>query len=61
MVTAGCLAAYALTRISPGEGSNGLFRVLFFGGFAFMNYQLLQAHHQRFIQNGPDEGDWWKR
>ena len=61
MVTAGCLAAYALAKLSPKDGGNGLFRVLFFGQFAFLNYQLLKAHHQKFVQHGADDADWWKR
>lgn len=61
MVTAGVLAAYAGTRMAESGDQNGLFMVLFFGSFAFLNYQLLQAYHQRIDEFGSDDADWWKR
>lgn len=61
MVTAGIMAAYALSRMSQSQDGNGLFTVVFFGSFAFLNYQLLQAYHQQYSQRGYDDQDWWKR
>lgn len=61
LVTAGAVAAYAATRMGSGGDTGGLMRVMFFGSFALMNYQALQAHHDHFIANGPDDADWWKR
>lgn len=61
LVTAGGMAAYMASRMNPSAGLRGLFPVLFFGVFALQNYQELQAHHRHYVENGPDDADWWKR
>jgi membrane-associated protease RseP (regulator of RpoE activity) len=61
MLTAGIIAAYFATRMSQSGDQSGLFRVIFFGYFAFINYQLLQAYHQKYEEYGADDADWWKR
>ena len=61
VVTAGGVAAYAASRMGSGGDTGGLMRVMFFGSFALMNYQALQAHHDHYLANGPDDADWWKR
>ena len=56
LLTSGILAAYIMSW--PGEPR--LFLIIFFGSFAVMNYQSLQAIHQsRIFQSGDD--DWWRR
>jgi hypothetical protein len=62
MVTAGVLALYTLSRASGDDWRDTIFPVLFFGSFAFANFQILQAYHQRHLMYGPDEdADWWAR
>ena len=60
MLVAGCLAASILVR-SGGERENGLFMGLFFGYFAFVNYQMLQNYQRLYVEHGPDDADWWRR
>lgn len=62
MITAGAIAVYLASRLEGiGELSGNLFPVIFFGYFGLINYQALQVHHQHFVENGPDDADWWKR
>jgi stage IV sporulation protein FB len=62
MITAGGIAAFLATRMEGlGEMKGNLFPVIFFGYFALINYQMLQVHHQHYVENGPDDADWWKR
>lgn len=62
MITAGAIAVYLASRLEGlGEMSGNMFPVIFFGYFGLINYQALQAHHQHFVENGPDDADWWKR
>ena len=62
MITAGAIAAYLASRLEGlGDVSGDIFPVVFFGYFGLINYQALQAHHQHFVENGPDDADWWKR
>ncbi len=62
MVTAGVIAAFVLIRSSQSDDpQGGLFMVFFFGGFAFLNYQMLQAYHQGYVSPERDDSDWWKR
>lgn len=62
MVTAGIITAYLASRIEGmGDGMTGFFPVIFFGYFALLNYRAVQAYHQHYVQNGPDDADWWKR
>lgn len=62
MASAGLLAFYVLSRIKGQEGEGGYLTVLFFAWFALMNYQMLQIHHQRYLEYGDDdESDWWRR
>ena len=60
MITAGLAAAYVASRMTA-ENSSGLMMVVFFGSFALMNFQALQAHHDHYMAHGPDDADWWKR
>lgn len=61
MVTAGLLAFYLVAQMK-GEAGGRWFTVIFFGFFAFVNYQVLQAYHQRRLMYGPDQdADWWTR
>ncbi len=62
MACAGLLAFYVLSQIKGQEGEGGYLTVLFFAWFALMNYQMLQIHHQRYLDHGyDDEADWWRR
>ena len=62
MITAGAIAVYLASRLEGlGEMSGNMFPVIFFGYFGLINYQALQAHHQHYVENGPDDADWWKR
>lgn len=62
MACGGLLAFYALSRMDFSEGQGDYFRVLFFGFFAVVNYQMLQVHHRRYLDSGyDDDADWWKR
>ncbi len=62
MATAGLLAFYVLGRLGRSMNGDGLLLALFFGGFALVNYQMLQAYHYRYQEHGyDDEADWWKR
>jgi stage IV sporulation protein FB len=63
MLTAGGLAVYTLVQMqSEDDPGNKLFRVIFFGFFAFTNYQVLEAYQKRYMTYGPDEDpDWWTR
>lgn len=63
LVTSGILAALAATRISSESAlfqADPRFLAVFFAILAFMNYQLLQAFHQRFHGYGSNGPDWWK-
>ena len=42
-------------------GSNDLFRALFFGYFAMINYQMLQSLHQAHSMGLYQEDEWWRR
>ncbi len=62
MVTAGILAAFALNRMTSSEdGQSAFYLVIFFGLFAFINFQHLQSYHRKYIESGPDDADWWRR
>jgi Zn-dependent protease len=62
MITAALLAFYLLYKRQGDLSGLGLLQILFFASFAFVNYQILQAYHQRFLARGPDEDpDWWTR
>ena len=62
MITAGAIAVFLASRLEGlGEMRGNLFPVIFFGYFGLINYQALQAHHQHYVENGPDDADWWKR
>ncbi len=57
LVLAGSLGAWRLSV-------NDLYRGLFCGYLAFLNYQMLQALHQSYRSSydvGEDDADWWKR
>jgi len=60
MITAGAIAAYLASKMGNGD-TGSLINVIFFGSFALLNYQALQAHHDHYMANGPDDADWWKR
>ncbi len=55
LLTAGLLAMWGFQR-------RDMFLGLFFGYFALMNYQVLQAYHQHAKYGAvEDDADWWKR
>jgi stage IV sporulation protein FB len=56
LLFAGGLAIMALT-----QGSNNLFRALFLGYFAMINFQMLQSLHQAHSMGLYQEDEWWKR
>jgi Zn-dependent protease len=55
LVTAGVLALLSLTMLRE------MFMTLFFGLFAVMNYQQLQAQYERSKYGLDDNDDWWRR
>ena len=62
MLAAGIITAFLASRIQGlGAGQAAFFPVVFFGYFAFLNYQQVQAYHQHYVENGEDNADWWKR
>lgn len=62
MITSALLAFYILYKMQGDVQGTGLLQVLFFASFAFVNFQILQAYHQRYLARGPDEDpDWWTR
>lgn len=61
MACAGLIAFYVLGKLKNTEDSSGYLLVFFFGGFAFLNFQMLQALHDRHLAFGDDESDWWRR
>ena len=56
LLVAGGLAIMALA-----QGSGNLFRALFLGYFAMINFQMLQSLHQAHSMGLYQEDDWWKR
>lgn len=64
LVTAGLLTILVVTQSGRGGpfGNDTIFLALFFGSFAFLNYQALQMYHHRYVEYGlEDDADWWKR
>ncbi len=62
MAVAGLIAFYVLGKQKGSSDSSGFLLVFFFGGFAFLNFQMLQALHDRqAAYGGDDESDWWRR
>jgi stage IV sporulation protein FB len=56
LLVAGGLAIMALT-----QGSDDLFRALFLGYFAMINFQMLQSLHQAHSMGIHQEDEWWRR
>jgi Zn-dependent protease len=56
LLVAGGLAIVALT-----QGGDNLFRALFLGYFAVINFQMLQSMHQAHSMGLYQEDDWWRR
>jgi stage IV sporulation protein FB len=56
LLVAGGLAIMALTH-----GSGNLFRALFLGYFAMINFQMLQSLQQAHSMGAYQEDEWWKR
>jgi stage IV sporulation protein FB len=56
LLFAGGLAIMALS-----QGSDNLFRALFLGYFAMINFQMLQSLHQAHSMGLYQEDDWWRR
>jgi stage IV sporulation protein FB len=56
LLVAGGLAIMALT-----QGSDNLFRALFLGYFAMINFQMLQSLQQAHSMGAYQEDEWWKR
>jgi Zn-dependent protease len=62
MITASLVAFYLLHKMQGDLEGFRLLQILFFVGFAFVNYQILQAYHHQYMARGPDEDpDWWTR
>lgn len=55
LLTAGVLGVLAFSR------TKDLFLTMFFGYFAFVNYQVLQTMHQAHSMGLYQEEDWWRR
>jgi Zn-dependent protease len=60
LLTAGLLIIYVLYQARGNPGDQPLFRVLWFGFFAFLNYQVLQGYHARYRTYGPDDDRDWR-
>ncbi len=59
MLTAGLIVAWTLAQ-SKGNIGGSLFRIIFFGYFAYINFQLVQLYHRQQVRTGPDDdSDWW--
>jgi Zn-dependent protease len=56
MVTAGVVGLMCLVKLQQ-----QLFLILFFGLFALLNYQQLQAAHDQAKYGSGGEDDWWRR
>jgi Zn-dependent protease len=56
LLVAGGLAIMALA-----QGSDNVFRALFLGYFAMINFQMLQSLHQAHSMGLYQEDDWWRR
>jgi stage IV sporulation protein FB len=56
LLVAGGLAIMALA-----QGGDNLFRALFLGYFAMINFQMLQSLHQAHSMGIHQEDDWWRR
>jgi Zn-dependent protease len=62
MIVAGLVVAWTLAQAKGDFGDVSLFRVLFFGYFAFINYQVLAAYQSQYRADDPDrDPDWWAR
>lgn len=55
LLAAGALALFCMTRF------RSVFLTIFFALFAFTNYQMLQAHHERAKYGLDEDDDWWRR
>ena len=56
LLVAGGLAIMALS-----QGGDNLFRALFLGYFAMINFQMLQSLHQAHSMGLEQEDEWWRR
>jgi len=59
LLTSGLFIIYILFQ-SQGQPTNDtFFRILWFGFFGYLNYQVLHAYQSRYTAYGPDnDGDW---
>lgn len=55
------LVAGGLAIMAIAEGGDNLFRVIFLGYFAMINFQMLQTLHQAHSMGLSQDDDWWKR
>jgi stage IV sporulation protein FB len=55
------LVAGILAVLAASVRSSSLFLPIFFGYFAFMNYQMLQSIHQAQAMGLYQDDEWWKR
>ena len=59
LVTSGLFIIYNLYQARGEPGKDYFFRVIWFGFFGYLNYQVLQSYHARYRAYGPDnDGDW---
>ena len=58
LLVAGILGVMAYSLTSP---PSNLLRALFFGYFAFINFQILQTIHQAQTMGLYQEDEWWRR
>ena len=60
LLTAGLLIVYVLYQARKNPDDQPMFRVLWFGFFAYLNYQVLQSYHVRYQTYGRDDDRNWR-
>ena len=60
LITSGLFIVYIIYQSDGRPGSDNLFRVIWFGFFGYLNYQVLQAYQSRYSAYGPDNDGGWR-
>jgi Zn-dependent protease len=60
LITSGLIVFYVLYSARGKMGEATMYRAIFFGFFAFVNYQMLQAYQARYRMYGSDEDRDWR-